>query len=177
MSPRAAWRLESLGFDRVYDYEAGKSDWTASGLPTEGRYARMPRPGLLAREVPTCRLDDRVAGARERIEKEGAAMCVVTTDDGIVLGRVRRKHLEGKDDTVVSDVMEEGPTSVRFDEFLPDLTERMEKAGVATILVTTSAGKLVGVMHREDSEKLLRELQAAHDHEHHDHEHHDHDHG
>lgn len=173
MSPRAAWRLESFGFTRVYDYEAGKSDWTASGLPTEGRYARMPRPGLLAREVPTCRLDDRIGEVRKRIENDRATMCIVTTDDGVVLGRVRKKELDGDDGARVSEVMEDGPTTVRFDEFLPDLTERMKKAGVGTILVTTPAGRLVGVMHRKDSEKLLRELQAAHDHSHdgHDHDH------
>jgi hypothetical protein len=33
MSPRAAWRLEGLGFERVYDYVPGKADWFASGLP------------------------------------------------------------------------------------------------------------------------------------------------
>ena len=27
MSPRAAWRLLQLGFERVYDYTAGKIDW------------------------------------------------------------------------------------------------------------------------------------------------------
>ena len=36
MSPRAACRLESLGFGEVYDYVAGKLDWMAAGLPTEG---------------------------------------------------------------------------------------------------------------------------------------------
>ena len=45
MSPRAAWRLEGLGFERVYDYVPGKADWFASGLPKEGRLV-----GLLYRE-------------------------------------------------------------------------------------------------------------------------------
>ena len=36
MSPRAAWRLESFGFEQVYDYVAGKADWGAAGLPLEG---------------------------------------------------------------------------------------------------------------------------------------------
>lgn len=34
MSPRAAWRLERLGFEPVYDYVAGKVDWMAAGLAT-----------------------------------------------------------------------------------------------------------------------------------------------
>lgn len=34
-SPKAADRLESLGYDRVYDYAAGKVDWKEAGLPVE----------------------------------------------------------------------------------------------------------------------------------------------
>jgi rhodanese-related sulfurtransferase len=30
-SPRAAKRLEDLGYGMVFDYEAGKSDWKAAG--------------------------------------------------------------------------------------------------------------------------------------------------
>jgi hypothetical protein len=33
MSPRAAWRLESIGFQHVYDYVAGKADWGGAGRP------------------------------------------------------------------------------------------------------------------------------------------------
>jgi rhodanese-related sulfurtransferase len=35
MSPRAAAQLETLGFTKVFDYEAGKADWFAAGLPRE----------------------------------------------------------------------------------------------------------------------------------------------
>ncbi len=55
MSPRAAWRLESLGFGEVYDYAAGKLDWMAAGLPTEGTNAELLRAGDVARnDVSTC---------------------------------------------------------------------------------------------------------------------------
>jgi len=37
LSPRAAWRLESLGFKNVYDYTAGKLDWIGAGLPLDAR--------------------------------------------------------------------------------------------------------------------------------------------
>ncbi len=32
----AAQVLERLGYNQVYKYEAGKQDWIAAGLPTEG---------------------------------------------------------------------------------------------------------------------------------------------
>jgi rhodanese-related sulfurtransferase len=34
-SPKAAKKLENLGFQNVYDYEGGKKDWIEAGLETE----------------------------------------------------------------------------------------------------------------------------------------------
>src|SRR6266550_4700590 len=60
MSPRAAWRLESIGFTQVYDYVAGKADWGSFGLPLEG--TKGARAGEHVRaDVPTCRLEERHA--------------------------------------------------------------------------------------------------------------------
>jgi rhodanese-related sulfurtransferase len=35
-SPKAARKLDELGYQEVYDYEAGKDDWKSAGLPVEG---------------------------------------------------------------------------------------------------------------------------------------------
>lgn len=32
---KAAERMEAVGYQKVYDYEAGKVDWKAAGLPVE----------------------------------------------------------------------------------------------------------------------------------------------
>jgi hypothetical protein len=53
MSPRAAARLESLGFKQVYDYAAGKTDWGSAGLPLEGANGSETRAELTS--VPMCR--------------------------------------------------------------------------------------------------------------------------
>ena len=34
-SPKAAKRMETLGYRNVFDYEAGKQDWKKAGLPVE----------------------------------------------------------------------------------------------------------------------------------------------
>jgi len=34
-SPKAAKRMEELGYQNVFDYEAGKVDWKEAGLPVE----------------------------------------------------------------------------------------------------------------------------------------------
>ncbi|MGH3117975.1 MAG: hypothetical protein ACRDQ2_12850, partial [Gaiellales bacterium] len=61
MSPRAAARLASIGFEQVYDYVARKADWGSAGLPLEGENGSETRAGALVRtDVPTCRPDDRL---------------------------------------------------------------------------------------------------------------------
>src|SRR5260221_51431 len=81
MSPRAAWRLESLGFTEVYDYAAGKEDWLAWGRPREGRTAQVPTVGEVARrDVPTCGLADRVADAKARSQAAGFEGWLVVTN-------------------------------------------------------------------------------------------------
>ncbi len=32
-SPKAAERMEAMGYEQVFDYEAGKMDWKNAGLP------------------------------------------------------------------------------------------------------------------------------------------------
>src|SRR5919108_965281 len=96
MSPRAAWRLERLGFEEVYDYASGKQDWLAAGLPTEGRTASWPRAGTVAREdAPTCGLGERLGDVAERTAKTGWDVCVVANGEGVVLGLLRTEQLEG----------------------------------------------------------------------------------
>jgi hypothetical protein len=56
MSPRAAWRLESIGFTQVYDYAAGKADWGSAGLPLEETRGSETRVGAhLRRDCPPAR--------------------------------------------------------------------------------------------------------------------------
>src|SRR5918999_6027463 len=78
MSGRAASRLETLGFRWVYRYQPGKADWFAAGLPREGHEARTPRVADVARrDVPTCRIDERVGAVRDRVQAGGWDVCAV----------------------------------------------------------------------------------------------------
>src|ERR671931_274149 len=98
MSPRAACRLETLGFTEVYDYSAGKSDWLAAGLPREGALASEPRAGEPARrDVPRCGLDDRIGEVAKVVEGSDFADCYVVTGDGCLLGELRASTLREAD--------------------------------------------------------------------------------
>ncbi len=61
MSPRAAARLDSLGFAKVYDYAPSKVDYLARGLPREGEKAGDSSAiELLREDVVRCGLGERV---------------------------------------------------------------------------------------------------------------------
>src|SRR3954468_22040498 len=53
LSPRAASRLEQLGFASVYDFVASKAAWLAEGLPGAGLLGDTQRAGAVTRrDVP-----------------------------------------------------------------------------------------------------------------------------
>ncbi len=52
--------------------------------------------------------------------------------------------------------MESGPTTIRPDEPLEAITERMRDQRVGSILVATPDGRLVGILYRRDAEQRLK---------------------
>jgi CBS domain-containing protein len=148
MSPRAAWRLEALGFEEVYDYEAGKADWGAAGLARDGRVTSQPSAGDAAdKSVPTCQLEDDLQQVRARVRATGWELCIVVNEQGIVLGRLGRRALTAHDDRTVEEAMSEGPSTIRPNVPLADARERLQRQNLETALVTTNDGRLVGVLH------------------------------
>jgi CBS domain-containing protein len=157
MSPRAAWRLEALGFEQVYDYVGGKADWLANGLPREGAGATVPYAGeLVDTDPPTCALTDTVAQVRGTLEGTMYGFCLVVNDRRILFGRVRRSALDDAGPTATAEsVMEPGPSTVRFDTPARELVQRLAARDLRTAVVTTPGGCLVGVFHRSDAERRL----------------------
>lgn len=151
MSPRAACRLEALGFEHVYDYVAGKLDWLARGLPREGDKATERRAVDVARDdVVTARADERIGDVRARVEASPYKFGLVVSEGGALFGRLRKAALEGDPAARAEDVMEPGPSTVRADTPLDKLRDRLDKRGFKTAVVTTPDGVLLGVVHRDD---------------------------
>jgi hypothetical protein len=158
MSPRAAWRLEGLGFERVYDFVGGKAEWRERGLPTEGTGPFQLVAGQVLRPpTATCRPTTFAEQVRAELPPGPDSICAVTNDAGIVLGRVRWKDLPENDAVPVEEFMQIGPATVRPREELSGMVERMRSAGVKTILVTTSKGRLLGIVNRDEAERFVRE--------------------
>jgi predicted transcriptional regulator len=158
MSPRAACRLQTLGFTRVYDYVLGKADWLAHGLPTEGEQASVPRAkDLLRQDVATAQLDEPIRDVRQRVARSPYGFALVLTQDRTLLGRLGKAVLEGNPDAAAQQVMEPGPATVRPDRQLADLLEPMRTHNLQAMVVTTPEGRLLGVLRRDDAERRLAE--------------------
>jgi CBS domain-containing protein len=154
VSPRAAWRLETLGFEHVYDYVAGKKDWGSYGLPREGKKAEERSAGELARrDVPTAQLGERLQDVRKRVQDAGWHTCIVVDGERVVLGRLGHRALRSEEDVSVEDSMTPGPSTKRPSIGASAAVELMDRNRLRTLLITTPDGRLVGVLRREDAEQ------------------------
>jgi len=125
----------------------------AAGLPTEGTGPEHPRAGDVARkDVPTCRLDERLGDVRARVRAAGWDACVVVNDERVVLGLLRAKELEKDAGSRIEQAMRPGPSTFR--PFVPvdELAGFMAEHGVEGSPITTSDGRLVGLLLRTDAE-------------------------
>lgn len=147
-----------MGFKQVYRYAAGKLDWFAFGLPMQGEFASYLRAiDVVRRDVPTCRLKDQMGEVYRHCQDIGWKVCLVVTESNVVLGRLRREAWAANPQTPVEEVMENGPTTFRPDNFLEPLVQRMQEKKVGSVIVTNSDGVLLGILFRKDAEEQLHQ--------------------
>jgi len=104
-----------------------------------------PFAGDFVRDVTTAGPDEPASAVRDRLAQEESDRAVVTVADGIVLGLVERRALEDAGDAPVAQVMTLSPTTVRPSVEYDTLVEQ----GDEHVLVTTSDGRLVGMVEPE----------------------------
>jgi len=116
LSPRAARLLERYRFEFVYDYEAGKADWLAYGLPFEGDGTPVVADLL---EPCFCALaDDAIEDVFVRLGEQGFDTAVIVDESDIVLGAVAAGTLQsvleiGPGEDPVAAHMVPSPTTYR----------------------------------------------------------------
>ncbi len=162
LSARAAWRLESLGFTRVFRYAAGKADWLANGLPREGRQAGIPHAGELARtNTPTCHLNDRVGDVYDRVRASGWDACVVVNGRRVPLGTLSLDAMVSDPNAAAEQLMEPGPATIRPSWSFEETSEYLEGQNLDRALVTTSEGILIGVYSKSDAARHMDNFRAT----------------
>jgi CBS domain-containing protein len=160
VSPRAASRLESIGFEQVYDYVAGKADWGSFALPLEGEEGSQTRVGAYVRtDPPTCQLHERLHEVCRRLARSGWDTCFVLNAEGVVLGRIGRRAIREREDVTAEKAMTPGPSTIRPSARLREIVERMRQQHLTNLPVTTPDGRLVGLLTRRDAEQALNHRQ------------------
>jgi CBS domain-containing protein len=137
----------------------GKLDWLAAGLPTKGTNAERPRAGTVARgDVPTCRLDEPVGEVRERVRAAGWDACVAVNDERVVLGLLREAELDRDGGEPIGRVMRPGPSTFRPHVPIVEMARFMVAHDLPTSPITSSDGRLIGVLRREDAVRAADQL-------------------
>ena len=135
----------------MYDYRTGKQDWLGAGLPTEGTNTQRPRlVDVVRRDAPTCSLAERLGDVRDRVIAAGWDACVVVSQDRVVLGLLRAKELQADPHLLVERVMRPGPSTYRPSVSVEEMRRTMTERNLENSPVTTSDGKLVGLVRKQD---------------------------
>ncbi len=135
----------------------GKLDWMAAGWPTEGTNTQHPRAGDIAhRDVPTCTLSEKLGAVRERVKAAGWDAAVVVNEQRVVLGLLRSKELAGHADLRIEQAMRPAPSTCRPFVSLHEMAHFMVEHSSENAPITTSDGRLVGLLLQKDVAGELR---------------------
>ncbi|HEX8099311.1 MAG TPA: CBS domain-containing protein [Actinomycetota bacterium] len=127
--------------------------------------SELPRAGDVARrDAPTCHLDERLGDVRRKVDAVGWDVCVVVNGERVVLGLLRAEQLAKSDESRIEDVMRPGPSTFRPHVPINEMAEHMREHNLERVPITTSDGRLVGVLWREDAERAVHEMHKHHDH-------------
>ena len=124
----------------------------ASGLKTEGKNSQKPRAGDLARkDTPTAALNERLADVRQRVQQAGFDAVVVVDEHRVVLGLLRSKELAQDGELPMEKAMRPGPSTFRPYVSAKEMADFMTGHKLESSPVTTSDGKLVGLLYQTDA--------------------------
>jgi CBS domain-containing protein len=120
-------------------------------LPTEGTNTQRPRlVDVVRRDVPTCSLGERLGDVRDRAIAAGWDACVVVSQDRVVLGLLRAKELQADPELPVERAMRPGPSTYRPFVSVAEMRRTMTERNLDSSPVTTSDGRLVGLVRKQD---------------------------
>jgi CBS domain-containing protein len=112
-------------------------------------------------DVPVCRLEDRLRETCARLDAGRWDTCFVVDERGVVLGRLGRRAIRHREDVAAEEAMTLGPSTIRPSARLSDAVERMQRQHLTNLPVTTSDGRLVGLLTHADAERALGAINAT----------------
>jgi CBS domain-containing protein len=129
----------------VFDLIGGRATWTAFGLPTEGSVGDRRRISHFVVESPTVGVDATVGDVPTH-----AGPIAVIAPDGVLLGSVDGTTIAGlPTDTPLAPIMVPAPGTIRPELRVEEVARRLADDSLDHVFVTTIAGVLLGVVHRD----------------------------
>lgn len=112
-------------------------------------------------DVPTCGVDERLGEVRRRVRSAGWDTCVVVNEQRVVFGILRPSELDGPSSRSTAEVMPPGPSTFRPDVPIEEMAEYMTEHELVSAPITTSDGRLLGLLLREDAMEGARSGDAV----------------
>jgi CBS domain-containing protein len=112
--------------------------------------------------VPTCRPDEPIGEVRERVREVGWDTCVVVNEERIVFGLLREAQLDKGRDEPAEQVMRPGPSTFRPNVSIEEMSGYMTEHDLASSPITSSDGRLIGLLRRDDAVRVSFELHGHH---------------
>jgi rhodanese-related sulfurtransferase len=160
LSARAAWRLESLGFQEVYRYRGGQTDWLAVSWQTEGADTNHGRVWqMVQKDVLKCSMRERLQDVKSR-RRPNHDLAVVVNDRNIVLGVIQGESWDKSNEARVASLMLPAPQTIRPHLELKEAQTILRGYTASSVIVTTSDGELLGTV-RIAQKKSDKERNAA----------------
>ncbi len=100
---------------------------------------------------------------RKRVSAAGWDACVVVNDEQVVFGLMRADELADGRDGPVEAVMRPGPSTFRPHVPIGEMAHYMIDHDLASSPITTSDGRLVGLLKVEDAARVAHEQHARHE--------------
>ena len=100
----------------------------------------------------TCGLTDGVGNVRERVASSRYPFALVTSDGGVLLGRLRASMLDCDPELTAAEVMEPGPSTFRPHKTAAGVAKDLSDKQLRWAIVTTPEGELIGVAARAELE-------------------------
>jgi predicted transcriptional regulator len=85
------------------------------------------------------------------VKASGWNVCVVLNERRVVFGLLRAKELEADPARRIEEVMRPGPSTFRPHVAIAEMASRMVEHELETSPITSSDGRLIGVLRRDDA--------------------------
>lgn len=101
--------------------------------------------------MPTCARDEPIREVRARVHAADWDACVVVNAERVVLGLLRADELSADDGGSVDSFMRPGPSTFRPNVPIDEMARYMVDHDLVSSPITTSDGRLVGLLRRDDA--------------------------